>query len=204
MSYAARRRPVPPVHRRALGRRPGSSILLPTHHRAAKGAHEGHVREIGVETASLRGPRILEGSYPPVRAATGTLSSCALWPSWDNPRRRRRPLSLPVGPSAGLSRRAIVRLTWQNQGKRDPTPRSRRSARTMITATQCRCARTLLRWSVSKLSSAALVSQSAIHDFELERRQPNAIRPTLFSAPLRMSAWCSSPKTTFNSERRVA
>jgi len=74
----------------------------------------------------------------------------------------------------------------------------------MITATQCRCARTLLRWSVSKLSSAALVSQSAIHDFELERRQPNAIRPTLFSAPLRMSAWCSSPKTTFNSERRVA
>jgi hypothetical protein len=45
----------------------------------------------------------------------------------------------------------------------------------MITATQCRCARTLLRWSVSKLSSAALVSQSAIHDFELERRQPNAI-----------------------------
>ena len=147
MSYAARRRPVPPVHRRALGRRTGSSILLPTHHRAAKGAHEGHVREIGVETASLRGPRILEGSYPPVRAATGTLSSCALWPSWDNPRRRRRPLSLPVGPSAGLSRRAIVRLTWQNQGKRDPTPRSRRTVRTMITATQCRCARTLLRWS---------------------------------------------------------
>ena len=33
----------------------------------------------------------------------------------------------------------------------------------MITATQCRCARTLLRWSVT------------IDDFELERRQPNAI-----------------------------
>jgi hypothetical protein len=45
----------------------------------------------------------------------------------------------------------------------------------MITATQCRCARTLLHWSVSKLSSAASVSPSAIHDFELERRQPNAI-----------------------------
>jgi transcriptional regulator with XRE-family HTH domain len=43
----------------------------------------------------------------------------------------------------------------------------------MITATQCRFARTLLRWSVSKLSSAASVSQSAIHDFELERRQPS-------------------------------
>ena len=45
----------------------------------------------------------------------------------------------------------------------------------MITATQCRCARTLLRWSVSKLSSAASVSESAIHDFELERREPRAI-----------------------------
>jgi hypothetical protein len=45
----------------------------------------------------------------------------------------------------------------------------------MITATQCRCARTLLRWSVSKLSSAASVSHSDIDDFELERRQPDAI-----------------------------
>ena len=45
----------------------------------------------------------------------------------------------------------------------------------MITATQCRCARTLLRWSVSKLSSAASVSESAIDDFELERREPNAV-----------------------------
>ena len=45
----------------------------------------------------------------------------------------------------------------------------------MITATQCRCARTLLRWSVSKLSSAASVSQRDIHDFELERRQPKPV-----------------------------
>jgi hypothetical protein len=45
----------------------------------------------------------------------------------------------------------------------------------MISATQCRCARTLLRWSVSKLSSAALVSHRDIDDFELERRQPNTI-----------------------------
>ena len=56
-----------------------------------------------------------------------------------------------------------------------PTPRSRRTARTMITATQCRCARTLLRWSVSKLSNAASVRQCEIDDFELERRQPSAI-----------------------------
>ena len=45
----------------------------------------------------------------------------------------------------------------------------------MISASQCRCARTLLRWSVSKVSSAASVSESAIHDFELERREPSAI-----------------------------
>jgi hypothetical protein len=35
--------------------------------------------------------------------------------------------------------------------------------------------RTLLRWSVSKLSRAASVNESAIDDFELERRQPSAI-----------------------------
>ena len=46
---------------RASGTRPGSSIMLPTHHRAAKGAHEGHVRLIGVETPSLRSLRIPEG-----------------------------------------------------------------------------------------------------------------------------------------------
>ena len=45
----------------------------------------------------------------------------------------------------------------------------------MISASRCRCARTLVRWSVSKLSSAASVSESAIHDFELERREPSAI-----------------------------
>jgi transcriptional regulator with XRE-family HTH domain len=45
----------------------------------------------------------------------------------------------------------------------------------MITATQCRSARTLLGWSVSKLSSAASVSQGDIDDFELERRHPDAI-----------------------------
>ena len=45
----------------------------------------------------------------------------------------------------------------------------------MISASQCRCARTPLRWSVSKLSSAASVSENAIHDFELERREPSAI-----------------------------
>ena len=45
----------------------------------------------------------------------------------------------------------------------------------MISASQCRTARTLLRWSVSKLSSAASVSQCDIDDFELERREPSAI-----------------------------
>src|SRR5215467_8132294 len=45
----------------------------------------------------------------------------------------------------------------------------------MISASQCRSARTLLRWSVSKRSNAASVSESAIDDFELERGEPSAI-----------------------------
>ena len=61
------------------------------------------------------------------------------------------------------------------QDKRAPIPTIPEDARTMITATQCRCARTLLRWSVSKLSRAASVSESDIDDFELERRQPSTI-----------------------------
>ena len=44
----------------------------------------------------------------------------------------------------------------------------------MITADQCRSARTLLGWSVNKLSSAASVPESVIDDFEVERRCPNA------------------------------
>ena len=42
----------------------------------------------------------------------------------------------------------------------------------MISAAQCRSARALLGWSVAKLASAALVSASAIDDFEAERRAP--------------------------------
>src|ERR1700719_3137078 len=48
--------------------------------------------------------------------------------------RRRACFRSPVGASAGPSGGATVRLTWQNQGKRDPTPQSRRTVRTMITA----------------------------------------------------------------------
>ena len=43
----------------------------------------------------------------------------------------------------------------------------------MISAAQCRSARTLLGWSVTKLASAASVTESAIDDLELERRQPD-------------------------------
>ncbi|HEV2302734.1 MAG TPA: transcriptional regulator [Stellaceae bacterium] len=39
-----------------------------------------------------------------------------------------------------------------------------------ISPPQCRSARTLLSWSVSKLAAAAGVADSAIDDFELERR----------------------------------
>jgi len=44
----------------------------------------------------------------------------------------------------------------------------------IITAAQCRSARTLLDWSLNKLSSAASVPESVIDDFEAERRCPNA------------------------------
>ena len=44
----------------------------------------------------------------------------------------------------------------------------------MITASQCRSARTLLSWSVCRLTSAASVRQRDIDDFELERHVPKA------------------------------
>jgi len=44
----------------------------------------------------------------------------------------------------------------------------------MITAPQCRAARTLLGWSVAKLANASSVRESDIDDFELERRQPDS------------------------------
>jgi hypothetical protein len=44
----------------------------------------------------------------------------------------------------------------------------------MITAAQCRSARTLLGWSVNKLASTASVSESDIDHFELERRRLDA------------------------------
>jgi hypothetical protein len=44
----------------------------------------------------------------------------------------------------------------------------------IISAAQCRSARTLLTWSLSKLASAASVPESVIDSFELERQQPDA------------------------------
>jgi transcriptional regulator with XRE-family HTH domain len=44
----------------------------------------------------------------------------------------------------------------------------------MITAAQCRSARTLLTWSVGRLASAAAVTESAVDNFELERQEPDA------------------------------
>jgi hypothetical protein len=105
------------------------------------------------------------GTLPPYERARG---------------RRNLPVSAPPAPDAPPTidttfRRRDRSVNMAKSRQTVPNPRSRRTARTMITATQCRCARTLLRWSVSKLSSAASVSQCDIDDFELERRQPNAI-----------------------------
>jgi transcriptional regulator with XRE-family HTH domain len=44
----------------------------------------------------------------------------------------------------------------------------------MITAAQCRSARTLLGWSVRKLASAASVTESAVDNFEVERQSDAA------------------------------
>jgi ribosome-binding protein aMBF1 (putative translation factor) len=44
----------------------------------------------------------------------------------------------------------------------------------MITAAQCRSARALLGWALAKLAAAALVAESDINDFELERREPDS------------------------------
>ena len=45
----------------------------------------------------------------------------------------------------------------------------------MITAPQCRSARTLLSWSLSKLASAASVPANVIDSFEMERQRPDAV-----------------------------
>jgi hypothetical protein len=57
----------------------------------------------------------------------------------------------------------------------------------MITAGQCRSARTLLSWSVSKLARTASISERDIDNFELERCKPHpatrdAIRRALEAA----------------------
>jgi hypothetical protein len=59
-------------------------------------------------------------------------------------------------------------------------------------------ASTLLRWSISKPSSAASVSESAIDEFELERRQPSAITTDAIRRAFEGVGVVFSPKTTFN------
>ena len=44
----------------------------------------------------------------------------------------------------------------------------------MITAAQCRSARTLLSWSLGKLGSVASVPANVIDRFEMERQLPGA------------------------------
>jgi hypothetical protein len=56
------------------------------------------------------------------------------------------------------------------------TPRicQARNFAAMITAAQCRSARTLLSWSLNKLASAASVPANVIDSFEMERQRPDA------------------------------
>jgi len=66
----------------------------------------------------------------------------------------------------------LLRLAFGKYVKLAQSERRVHGRNIVITAAQCRSARTLLTWSVSKLASAASVSDSAIDDFEMERRLP--------------------------------
>jgi hypothetical protein len=68
-------------------------------------------------------------------------------------------------------------LMWRVFGKCGEIKRhicQTRNFGSMITAAQCRSARTLLSWSLSKLASAASVPANVIDSFELERQRPDA------------------------------
>jgi len=62
---------------------------------------------------------------------------------------------------------------WRAFGKGSWDAKARKPGN-MITAAQCRSARTLLGWSLNKLSSVASVPERVIDDFEVERRCRNA------------------------------
>jgi hypothetical protein len=76
----------------------------------------------------------------------------------------------------GAKKRSDVRVFLVNMAKSDHQ-RRKPGTKIMITAAQCRSARTLLSWSVNKLAIAASVAETTIHDFELERHRPDM--PTL-------------------------
>ena len=68
-------------------------------------------------------------------------------------------------------------LVWRAFGKcGEITPQicQARNFGAMITAAQCRSARTLLSWSLNKLASAASVPADVIDSFEMERQRPDA------------------------------
>jgi hypothetical protein len=68
-------------------------------------------------------------------------------------------------------------LMWRLFGKcGEITPQicQARNFGAMITAAQCRSARTLLSWSLNKLASAASVPADVIDSFEVERQRPDA------------------------------
>jgi DNA-binding XRE family transcriptional regulator len=85
-----------------------------------------------------------------------------------------RPRGQLLGP--GAKKRSGVGVRLVNIAK-SGDQRRKPGTKIMITAAQCRSARTLLSWSVNKLATAASVAETAIHDFELERHRPDM--PTL-------------------------
>jgi hypothetical protein len=90
-------------------------------------------------------------------------------------------------------------LMWRLSGKcGEITPQicQARNFGAMITAAQCRSARTLLSWSLNKLASAASVPANVIDSFEMERQRPDAATIGALQRAFEDVGWNSCPMTT--------
>jgi len=114
------------------------------------------------------------GGERPVEARVGRIGNLLLPQHQPDPHDLRRGGSsaAPCRKQRAFRPRGNV-LMWRAFGKGSWDAKARKPGN-MITAAQCRSARTLLGWSLNKLSSVASVPERVIDDFEVERRCPNA------------------------------
>jgi hypothetical protein len=74
----------------------------------------------------------------------------------------------------GLGGNILMWRVFGKYGEITPHICQARNFGAMITAAQCRSARTLLSWSLSKVACAASAPANVIDSFEMERQQPDA------------------------------